>query len=142
MKKKYLVINTLNQQYIFIGWGDERGYRACKKFPIKVRKAGLVLRALAAMGVVDVLQRGACCGVIVASGPGGFSATREGVTIANCLAWVHDLPLAGITLKAGPDNQDTLLRRGIVTCKKKKQFSLVAPYYNLQPNITVARVGR
>lgn len=77
-------------------------------------------------------------GIIVVKGPGGFTALRTGVVIANVLAWVYDLPIAGVT----DDEQRIMIEKGIKILRsnvKQKQFPSVVPEYGQEPNITISR---
>lgn len=68
--------------------------------------------------------------IVVASGPGGFSALRIGVTVANTLAGLLKIPLFSIPT---PHFQIPF------TLKKMKRIRVVAPQYGVPPNITKSR---
>lgn len=68
--------------------------------------------------------------IIVASGPGGFSALRIGITVANTLAGILKIPLFQV---ATPDWEIPSL---FARCKKVK---VAAPTYSIPPNITTPK---
>jgi tRNA A37 threonylcarbamoyladenosine modification protein TsaB len=37
-------------------------------------------------------------GIIVVTGPGSFTGTKVGITIANALSWAYQIPIKGVTL--------------------------------------------
>jgi tRNA A37 threonylcarbamoyladenosine modification protein TsaB len=67
--------------------------------------------------------------IVVVAGPGAFSATRNGVAIANALAYGWNVPVAAIT-KEQFDSPAPLPRKGSAG---------VAVVYGAEPNITVKK---
>jgi tRNA A37 threonylcarbamoyladenosine modification protein TsaB len=67
--------------------------------------------------------------IVVVAGPGAFSATRNGVAIANALAYGWGIPVAAIT-KEQFDSLTPLPRKGSAS---------VAVVYGAEPNITVKK---
>jgi Inactive homolog of metal-dependent proteases, putative molecular chaperone len=64
--------------------------------------------------------------IAVVNGPGGFSATRNGVAIGNALAYGWNVPIAAIT-KEQFDSRAPLPRKGLAS---------IAVVYGSEPNIT------
>lgn len=77
-------------------------------------------------------------GVIVVRGPGGFTAVRLSVAIANALGYTAKMPVVGIE-RGDADTTATLLARGWVKFKRARASRLVTPLYAGQPNITSAK---
>jgi tRNA A37 threonylcarbamoyladenosine modification protein TsaB len=75
-------------------------------------------------------------GICVVAGPGSFSAVRIGVLEANILARWWKKPLVGITVAERSAWLETVarLRTGSIT-----PMEYVAPIYDAEPNITLAR---
>lgn len=72
--------------------------------------------------------------IVVARGPGSFSSTRIGVTVANTLGFALDIPIIG--LKTG-ENVMLRLRRKIQTSDiLSVKKVIVTPLYAKLPNIT------
>lgn len=74
-------------------------------------------------------------GLVVVSGPGGFTALRIGVITANTLAFALKIPLAGVKLSEFSSLIE-LAKIGLKRLKKAKTQSIVRPYYGRQPHIT------
>lgn len=77
-------------------------------------------------------------GVIVVRGPGGFTAVRLSVAIANALGYAGQMPVVGIE-RGEADTTATLLARGWAKFKRARGSRLVTPLYAGQPNITLAK---
>lgn len=77
--------------------------------------------------------------IIVADGPGDFSALRTGIATANSLAYALNIPVAGVHVIKNFENEKEKLQWLLNVAKlRKKQFSmkeLVIPKYDREPNI-------
>lgn len=61
--------------------------------------------------------------ILVNVGPGSYTGTRIGITVANTLAWTLDIPVLGY--------QDNNISKVIATAKSHKHFSgIVLPKYS------------
>jgi tRNA threonylcarbamoyladenosine biosynthesis protein TsaB len=74
-------------------------------------------------------------GLVVVSGPGGFTALRIGAMTANTLAFALKIPLTGVKLSEFVSLNE-LAMIGLKRLKKVKTQSMVMPYYGRQPHIT------
>lgn len=76
-------------------------------------------------------------GIIIVSGPGGFTALRIGLATANALAWACQIPIVGVRYK----NQDLqqLIIEGLNKLKQTKKFKPVMPFYGQEPHITAKK---
>lgn len=77
-------------------------------------------------------------GVIVVSGPGGFTSLRVGVITANTLCYALKISMVGIKLSEF-DSFDELVKVGLKRLKKVKVGEPVLPFYGRQPHITKPR---
>lgn len=68
-------------------------------------------------------------GIIVFSGSGSFTGLRIGATVANALAYSHNIPVV-----AGKD--DDWLAQGIDNLSTANPGEYVIPTYDREPNIT------
>ena len=77
--------------------------------------------------------------IIIADGPGDFSALRSGIATANTLAYALDIPISGVHVMKDFENEKEKLQWLLSKAKiSKKQFSmkaLVMPKYDREPNI-------
>ncbi len=74
-------------------------------------------------------------GIIVIIGPGGFTAVRLGVVIANTLGFALNLPIAGLT--KFPDSQAVrLIAEGLKLIRDRRPGEGVQPVYGREPSIT------
>ncbi len=75
-------------------------------------------------------------GVIVVTGPGGFTSLRIGIATANAMAWALQIPIVGVkNNKNEPDSK--LVMRGFKKIIRAKRFKQVLPEYGKEPNITI-----
>ena len=72
--------------------------------------------------------------IIVCKGPGSFTGTRIGISVANALSSSLKVPAVGV--KAGKLNIEEIAKKGQELSKKGRKSTLVNPYYSKKPNIT------
>ncbi len=75
-------------------------------------------------------------GIIVASGPGPFSALRAAASIANAMGYALDVPVTGIV---GELSVKELVRRGMKKLARTKLGVVVRPHYGRPAHITKAK---
>ncbi|MFH0815114.1 MAG: hypothetical protein V1902_03520 [Candidatus Falkowbacteria bacterium] len=77
--------------------------------------------------------------IIIADGPGDFSALRTGIATANTLAYALDIPIGGAHITKSFENEKEKLQWLLSNANiNKKQFgmkNLVMPKYDKEPNI-------
>ena len=75
-------------------------------------------------------------GIVVASGPGPFSALRASAAIANAMGYALDIPAVGAQ---GELPLKELARRGAKKLARAKPGVIVVPHYDRPANITKAK---
>jgi tRNA A37 threonylcarbamoyladenosine modification protein TsaB len=79
---------------------------------------------------------GELSGIVVASGPGPFSALRAAASIANAMGYALDIPVVGII---GEHSAKELARRGMKKLARMKPGVIVTPHYGRPAHITKAK---
>jgi tRNA threonylcarbamoyladenosine biosynthesis protein TsaB len=77
-------------------------------------------------------------GIGVVTGPGGFTSIRIGVAVANVFGFALSLPIIGVKASEFEDNKqlaELVFSKARTTAKAK----LVLPFYDREPNITMAK---
>jgi hypothetical protein len=78
-------------------------------------------------------------GIVVASGPGPFSALRTGCAVANAMSFALKIPAVGVK---GDLTMRELAEQGIKMLKHAKVGTIIAPHYGKPPNITKPKKHR
>ncbi len=95
------------------------------------------------LGLVDDLLRGAGCsprdltGIVVANGPGPFSALRAACAVANAASYVLRVPTVGVRGRSLTARR--LVERGKRALRRAKLGVPVVPFYGKPPNITTPK---
>lgn len=77
-------------------------------------------------------------GILVASGPGTFSAIRTGVLYANLCARLLKIPLIELTEEEAMPSQYPQIIRGFLAGTRSAS-AYVSPIYDREPSITIPR---
>jgi len=77
-------------------------------------------------------------GVIVVSGPGPFTSLRIAVTVANTMAYSLKIPVVGVENEQDVSDEK-LIDLGLDLLTKAPAGELIKPFYNKEPNITMAK---
>jgi hypothetical protein len=72
-------------------------------------------------------------GLVVVTGPGSFTASRVSTTIANTIAFVHQIPIQGL------ENPDHIPLQKLLSSFSGQVSEYVMPSYDRPPNITKSR---
>jgi len=107
-----------------------------KKVKGKFSQSEKLLPAIDAL-IKDSKASGKLKGVGVVTGPGGFTSVRIGVAVANALSYGLKIPVVGLRKDQFDGNND-LVSKIFKLQKAAKPGKLVMPYYDREPNITVA----
>ena len=134
-----LVIDTSDGTVMLLALVDRQGRLvANRRLSAQYRQSQRILPA------IESLQRGVGLplvkldGVIVAAGPGPFTALRIGLITANTIAWTHGLPLVAVK-KTVDLTFDEFVAQGMRALRTSKPTRIMEPYYGQAPNVTIKR---
>lgn len=131
-----LVLDT-HAEEVFIGlWNPEADTWKSEKVFLGGRELNsLILQRLDSAFTQAKVKPTALEAIVVAAGPGSFTGLRIGISVANTLAYVLDVPIVG---PAEAENTEELLQSGLHMLKSAgSQYDLpVVPYYGADPHIT------
>ncbi len=126
-----LFINTAAEKKT-VGLIKDRKLVATINFKRKFGKSEKILLAIDKLFKKNKIKSSDLSGVIVVTGPGGFSSLRAGVSTANALAYSLNIPIKGIKLDELKDNDFSFIKF------TRKNFSqALFPFYGKEPNITI-----
>jgi tRNA A37 threonylcarbamoyladenosine modification protein TsaB len=129
-----LLLDTRDRAVAFVGIAQSKKVIRIRRIPI----LGATHKILSTVRMLTTPS--SISGIVVAQGPGSFTAVRMGVVVANALAFGLGVPIAGvrlpITLIPSRDSLNRLanvrpLRRGVVL-----------PLYTKPPSITPRKKRR
>jgi len=125
-----LVLDT-HAEDVFIGFWDRNKSRW---EPQETFLGGRELNSLI-IGKLSPIKTADLNGIIVAAGPGSFTGLRIGISVANAIAYVKDIPIVAL---AGTETRDELLQKGLRMLESAgSQFDVaVIPFYGADPHIT------
>ena len=135
-----LLIHTADEKQVIVGLVKAGKMIAKKQLAAPYRQAEKIL------GQIDILLKKQSLdlkkikGLVVVSGPGPFTALRIGVTTANTLAWALKIPIAQVKLTEFKDLAE-LADVAEKKIKKAKLKSIIEPFYDKEPNITLKKVA-
>src|SRR3989344_6405971 len=98
-KDMMLYINTTDEEKVALALGKAGKLIAKREFKAKYRQSETLLPAIDLLLAKNKIKLSDLLGVVVVKGPGPFTATRIGVTVANALAYGLNIKIAG--LRAG-----------------------------------------
>jgi len=138
MKNIILYINTTGEEKVYLALGNKGKLIAKKEFKAKYRQSERLIPAIDLLLKKNKVKMQDLSGIAVVNGPGPFTATRIGVTVANALGYACGLQVAGIK-NSEFKNQEKLIKLGYEKLRKVKKSYLVEPVYDKEPNITVSK---
>ena len=130
----FLIIDTANIEYIYLGLGKESQVEYEQKIPAKFEQEEKLLVSLDKFVKDNNLELVDLSGIITVNGPGSFSALRIGLAVGNTLAWSLNKKIVGFNKNSFSNYQD-LLKQGILELDKIDDFKIVLPEYGAEPNI-------
>ncbi len=74
-------------------------------------------------------------GIAVVSGPGAFTAVRQGVVLANAFGYLLNVPIVGVKAEEFK-SENEFLKIGYEKMTKTKKGKIILPAYGREPNIT------
>lgn len=132
MKKKIiLAINTVGVGEVFVALFYDGKI-------IKQKRRGRSDKLLIEVdGILkkNKVKPGEIGGVVVVSGPGSFTAVRQGVVAVNALGYLLGVPVAGVRLDEFKNNEE-LMKIGRARLERTRLGKSVLPFYGKEPNIT------
>lgn len=147
-----LYINTTDGEKVALALGKAGKLVAKREFKAKYKQSELLLPAIDLLLQKAKVKPKDLDGIVVVKGPGPFTATRIGVTVANALGYALEIPIVGIknlpceikprAISRGKELQITseLIMEGYEKLRKmknKKGIMAVEPVYDKGPNITI-----
>lgn len=130
-----LFINTTEQNKIFVALIKDDKLKAELESKGEFQQSEKLLPLIKKLLKKNKIKSKDLGGIIVVSGPGGFTATRIGVVTANTLGFALGIPVAGIRKVEGATAKESI-REGLKRFKKVKAGEIVLPFYSQEPNIT------
>jgi len=133
-----LTINTAQQNQTTVAISRSGDVVAKKSWKVKFHESEKLLPAIDKLIKQSNNKLTDLKGIIVVIGPGGFSALRIGITIANTLAYTLKIPITGVKLTEF-NTLEELLKIGENRLYKTKSSKIIAPFYGKEPNITKSK---
>jgi tRNA threonylcarbamoyl adenosine modification protein YeaZ len=130
----YLYINTTSSDLIVLALADKKGeVLKLKKIKASYQQSEKLLSEIEKLLDYQIIK---LSGVIVVSGPGGFTSLRIGVASANALAFSLQIPIVGVEY-SNSQSDEGIIASGAKRLTKIKQFKQVLPKYGREPNINL-----
>ncbi|OGY45400.1 MAG: tRNA (adenosine(37)-N6)-threonylcarbamoyltransferase complex dimerization subunit type 1 TsaB [Candidatus Buchananbacteria bacterium RIFCSPHIGHO2_01_FULL_44_11] len=133
-----LVINTADAKKVFIALVKNGQVVLKNNFLAHHRQSETLLSAIEKILKTAKTTSQKLRGIIVALGPGPFTALRIGIVIANTLSYALQIPAAGVKL-TGLETEDDFIQAGLAELKGKRGVSILTPFYGQPPNITKSK---
>jgi tRNA threonylcarbamoyladenosine biosynthesis protein TsaB len=134
-----LVFDTSTENVLIGLWNEEESFWAKKEEFVGGRELNsLIIEKLDRILPPHDEKKLVLRGVIIAAGPGSFTGLRIGMSVANTIAYIRDLPIVAPVETASIEN---LLQKGLKMLKSAgPQFDgVVTPYYGAEPHITTPK---
>lgn len=136
-----LIINTTPVDHLEIILANKKDDFKVKKINGRFSQAEKLLPAIDRMLQAQKTKPEKLRAVGVVSGPGGFTAVRIGVAVANGLGYALNLPIIGIKGDEFADDKELVLKI-FERAKSVKPAKLVMPHYDREPNITIKKTAK
>lgn len=138
-KKWTLVIAAEFNRQFSVGLADKSELLFSKIINKSFSHTELLLQTIVELLRAAKVGLDALSQIIIANGPGDFSALRSGIAIANTFAYALNIPVSGAHITKSFKNEKEKLQWLLSNAQtRKKQFSmkaLVMPQYDREPNI-------
>ncbi len=131
-----LFLDTSSKKKVTIAMYEKNSLKKRKVIKIKNYHSEELLKNIDAFLKINTLTQRSLGGIAVASGPGGFSSLRIGITCANTLAWALKIPVFGIKESNTRLSEKKIVEILFKKLKKAKLGIFVTPLYGKEPNIT------
>ena len=133
-----LIINTTPSDHLEIILASKKDDFKVRKIPGRFNQAEKLLPAISSLLLRDKIKPEKLRAIGVVTGPGGFTSVRIGVAVANGLGYGLNLPIVGIKKDEFADNSE-LISMVFDRARVLKPAKLVLPFYDREPNITMAK---
>ncbi|MFH0854184.1 MAG: hypothetical protein V1891_01700 [bacterium] len=130
----YLFINTCIENKIVLAF-KEKNVIIKKEFLVKNRQAEKIIGILDKFLKTNKISLKKISAIIGVTGPGKFTVTRLGVSIANALSYSLAVPPAGLRLDEFGSIAEAFAI-GERKLKENKKSGQLCPFYDKEPNIT------
>lgn len=130
MAGKYvLLLDSRDRSVAYLGLSEDRKVVRAVGVPV----LGATHRILSAVRRL-AKNTGSIAGIVVAQGPGSFTAVRMGVVVANAVAFGLHIPIAGVRVSAQirPSRRSLALPASVTP----RQRGIILPLYDQPPSIT------
>ncbi|USN53114.1 MAG: hypothetical protein H6760_02955 [Candidatus Nomurabacteria bacterium] len=131
MKKKYLVLDSSQSEYIIASLYDGQKIIYKDSFLLSREKSASALKLVEALLKKAKVEPKTLSGIFVTEGVGRFSLMRACMSVALSLGYVHKIPIATVD---GVDPET--LHSGLARLAKKQALT---PRYSGEPNIILPK---
>lgn len=133
-----LIINTAPKEYLEIILASKKTDYKSLKIQGGFNQAEKLLPTIDRLLKKQKIKKEQLKGLGVVAGPGGFTAIRIGIAVANVFSYALNLPLVAIKVGEFNDNSGLV---GLVfdRIKTTPKAKLVMPIYDREPNITLPK---
>lgn len=136
-----LVMDTASEN-VFIGlWDEDKStWHSQETFAGGRELNSLIIKKLDKVLSYSQEHQSTLTGIIVAAGPGSFTGLRIGLSVANTIAYVRDVPIVAIEEAKSAED---LLQNGLKVLKSRGASfdGAVVPHYGAEPHITIPKKG-
>lgn len=133
-----LIINTTPGDRLEIILAEKKDKYKVKSSSGKFNQAEKLLPAIDSLLKSKKITAQKLRAIGVVTGPGGFTAVRIGVAVANGLGYGLNLSVVGIKANEFKNN-DELVAKIFELVKVPGKRKLAMPYYDREPNITMKK---
>ncbi|MFA5135423.1 MAG: tRNA (adenosine(37)-N6)-threonylcarbamoyltransferase complex dimerization subunit type 1 TsaB [Patescibacteria group bacterium] len=132
----FLFIDTSDGDRFTVGLVSANGgIAASRTVQSKFTQSEKLLPSIVALLTAEQQPLPQLRGIIVVSGPGGFTSLRVGISTANALSYGLEIPVVGVQKRPGR-GMASLARKGAAQIATAQKQSIVLPQYGSEPNIT------
>ncbi|MBU4369257.1 hypothetical protein KKG58_00660 [Patescibacteria group bacterium] len=131
----YLFINNISLNKVILGLGQAKKPFDFLNLPNFQNKNDRILSGIDRLLKKNKKNLSSLNGIIVINGPGSFAGIRIGLSVANTLAWVLNIPAIGVNLSQEKHSQE-LVKIGIKKLLKIKNLYRAKLSYTTESSYT------
>lgn len=131
-----LVLDTSSENVFFGLWDEENESWSSEDEFLGGRELNsLIIKKLDKLFWYSQENQNNLVGIIIAAGPGSFTGLRIGMSVANTLAYVRNIPIVAVL---DTKSIQKLLQVGLELLEKSEPVfgKAVTPHYGSEPHIT------